>query len=139
MTHPTDAMVEQVARALAPLAWAALGLADTLVHQNRRKASLNHARAAIAAYEAALKEAGLVVVPREPTPAMLCAEHPSRIDGAISLEEYTARAVWESMIAAGQPAPIGGEYRRPNADLKHGMRGMLAAASPAPKDTKEGE
>jgi len=63
---PTDAMVEQVARALAPLAWAALGLADTLAHQNRRKASLNHARAAIAAYEAALSEAGLVVVPNKP-------------------------------------------------------------------------
>ena len=42
-------MVERVARALAPLAWAALGTGDTLAHENRRKASLRHAKAAIEA------------------------------------------------------------------------------------------
>jgi hypothetical protein len=45
----SDSMIERVARALAPLAWAALGLADTLAHKNRRAASLRHARAAIEA------------------------------------------------------------------------------------------
>lgn len=48
MTNPTS-MVEKVARALAPLSWAALGLADTLAHKNRRTASIRHARAAILA------------------------------------------------------------------------------------------
>jgi len=42
-------MVERVARALAPVAWAALGTGDTLANQSRRTASLRHARAAIAA------------------------------------------------------------------------------------------
>lgn len=51
-------MVERVARALAPLSWAALGLADTLAHKNRRTASLRHARAAIEAM-------------RDPTDAMV--------------------------------------------------------------------
>lgn len=39
--------VERVARALAPSSWAALGTGDTLAHQNRRTASLRHARKAI--------------------------------------------------------------------------------------------
>jgi hypothetical protein len=45
----TISLDEHVARAIAPLAWAALGLADTLAQENRRTASLRHARAAIAA------------------------------------------------------------------------------------------
>lgn len=39
--------LEQVARALAPLSWAALGVGDSGAHKNRRTASLRHARAAI--------------------------------------------------------------------------------------------
>jgi hypothetical protein len=42
-------VVERVARALAPLAWAALGTGDTLQQKNRRTASIRHARAAIEA------------------------------------------------------------------------------------------
>lgn len=41
--------LEEVARALAPIAWAALGASDTLAHKNRRTASLKHAKAAMTA------------------------------------------------------------------------------------------
>lgn len=61
MTIPNE-MVERGARAIAPLAWAALGTGDTLAQANRRKASLRHARAAL---EAALS--GHVVGWREIT------------------------------------------------------------------------
>lgn len=44
-------VVERVARALAPAAWAALGTADTLAQKNRRQASLRHAKKAIAAMD----------------------------------------------------------------------------------------
>lgn len=53
---------ETIARALAPVAWAALGLADTLAQKNRRTASLRHADAVLRALDAA----GLVVVPTDP-------------------------------------------------------------------------
>lgn len=46
MTIPS--MRERIARAIAPTAWAALGLADTLAQQNRRTASLRHADAVLA-------------------------------------------------------------------------------------------
>lgn len=52
---------ETIARAVAPVAWAALGLADTLAQKNRRTASLRHADAVLRA----LDEARLVVVPKE--------------------------------------------------------------------------
>lgn len=42
-------IVERIARALAPSSWTALGTGDTLAHQNRRTASLRHARKAIEA------------------------------------------------------------------------------------------
>ncbi len=48
--------IEAVARALAPMAWAALGTGDTLAQKNRRQASLRHASAAILAFTAALRE-----------------------------------------------------------------------------------
>jgi cobalamin biosynthesis protein CbiD len=51
-------MIENVARALAPIAWAALGTGDTLAQVSRRTASLRHARAAI---EAQRNSAGDVV------------------------------------------------------------------------------
>lgn len=51
---------ETIARALAPIAWAALGLADTLAQKNRRTASLRHADAVLRALDAA----GLAVVPK---------------------------------------------------------------------------
>jgi hypothetical protein len=37
---------------------------------------------------------------RNPTDAMLGAEHSTRIDGASSLPPYSAKAVWQSMIDA---------------------------------------
>lgn len=49
---------ETIARAVAPVAWAALGLADTLAQKNRRTASLRHADAVLRALDAA----GLAVV-----------------------------------------------------------------------------
>lgn len=49
-------LLEAVARSIAPLSWAALGLADTLAHKNRRTASLRQARAALLAACAKLKE-----------------------------------------------------------------------------------
>jgi len=42
-------MREKIARALAPLAWAALGTGDTLSQKNRRTASLRHADAVLTA------------------------------------------------------------------------------------------
>lgn len=44
-----QSMVERVARAIAPAAWEALGIGDTLACKNRRIASERHARRAIAA------------------------------------------------------------------------------------------
>jgi hypothetical protein len=41
--------VEKAARALAPLAWSALGTGDTAAQANRRKASLRHAASALRA------------------------------------------------------------------------------------------
>jgi len=58
---------ETIARALAPVAWAALGLADTLAQKNRRTASLRHADAVLRALDAA----GLAVVPKEAVGAMI--------------------------------------------------------------------
>lgn len=45
----TEEVVEAAARALAPIAWAALGTGDTLAQKNRRTASVRHARAALTA------------------------------------------------------------------------------------------
>lgn len=59
--------IERVARALAPLAWRALGLCDTLAQENRRKASLRHAEQALTALRPGDElPNGLVVVPNEP-------------------------------------------------------------------------
>jgi|SRR6185312_14476669 len=105
---PTDAMVEKVAR--ASFATDPLSLVydwRDILPEARTKRRLD-ARSAIAAYEAALNEAGLAVVPREPTREMLAAADPTMGDIAWR---------WEQMAAF---------YRR-----------MLAAASPAPKDTKQ--
>lgn len=44
-----EELVEAMARALAPLAWASPETNDTLAQVNRRKASLKHARAALTA------------------------------------------------------------------------------------------
>lgn len=42
-----EELVEAAARAIAPIAWAALGTGDTLAQLNRRKASLRHAEMAL--------------------------------------------------------------------------------------------
>lgn len=61
--------LEVMARAIAPLAWKALGLCDTLAQENRRKASLRHAEAALTAYESHLHASKMAVVPSPPPPA----------------------------------------------------------------------
>jgi len=112
---PSDEIIETMARAFAPLAWAALGTGDTLAHLNRRKASMRHARAALSAAEAA----GWVMVPAAPTAAMIIAaetaiddhkdsDFSSAIDGSrYSYTYFTAgveKAVWDAMLAAaGEP------------------------------------
>lgn len=47
----SNEMIERVARAIAPQAWANVGIVgrDTLAQSSRRKASLKHAKAAIQA------------------------------------------------------------------------------------------
>lgn len=83
-------MIERVARALAPLAWAALGTGDTLAHANRRKASGRHARAAILAMQQA-------------TPSMVKAvdDHPDYLGyGDDSLEW-----IWRVMCTAALESP----------------------------------
>ncbi len=86
-----DNKVEQVARAIAanfydPSDW-------------NSKFCLDCARAAIAAHEAALKEAGYVIVPREPTEAM-------RVEGSCfggfdgEWQRDNTIAIWRAMIDA---------------------------------------
>lgn len=124
---PADAMVEQVARAIyeeAPMgnfAWANINHA-----KYERKA-----RAAIAAYKAALQETGLVVVPRADLEraAVALDDWATVYADDMSDEKHVAEAktrvgeygVLSYIIGARQP-----------------LDDALAAASPAPKDTKEG-
>lgn len=76
MTEQT--LIERVARALAPMAWAALGSGDTFAQKARRTASMRHARAAIEAM-------------KQPTDAMLSATEGHSDDPA---------TVWMTMIDA---------------------------------------
>lgn len=62
-----EKLIEAMAKALAPKAWGPLTEGSYLAQDNRRKASLKHARAALAA----AREAGYAVVPAEPTEAMV--------------------------------------------------------------------
>jgi len=80
-------IVERVARALAPVAWAALGTGDTLANQSRRTASLRHARAAIAAM-------------REPDSRMIEAGWINARDVDGNPSDDNAVACWEAMIDA---------------------------------------
>jgi hypothetical protein len=80
-------LVEAIAREIAPLAWAALGMADTLAQKNRRTASLKHAAAALSAIE----REGWKVVPVEPTMDMCRAYGPDFLVNG---------AVWQAMLAA---------------------------------------
>jgi hypothetical protein len=64
-----DDLVERLAKKLAPKAWATLGYPpghDTPATQNRRTASLRHARAVLSSLHAA----GLRIVPEKPTEAI---------------------------------------------------------------------
>lgn len=89
-------MIERVARALAPLAWATLGLSDTLANQATRTASLRRARAAIKAM-------------REPTEAMRqCGVHgqwSGVIEGIPEDERDAATSLWQAMIDAALAEP----------------------------------
>ncbi len=58
---------------------------------------ISDARTAIAAHEAALAEAGYVIVPREPTEAMIEA-------GAPYQSEAVLRCAWRAMVEAGAPS-----------------------------------
>lgn len=67
-----DERIEAIARAIAPKAWATVGQvgADTLANQNRRTASIRHARAAINAAYPELAAGTHWIAPREMTREM---------------------------------------------------------------------
>lgn len=93
----SESLVERVARALDPLAWAALGLADTEKLAFRRKRSMEQAVVAIRAM-------------REPTEAMLEAGalmigggpdwRPGRTEAVIASYRETADSCHTAMIDA---------------------------------------
>lgn len=64
-------LTEVLARAIAPLDWVRLGLADTKASAMRREQAVDYAKRCLAALDAA----GYQIVPKEPTPAMLDAVH----------------------------------------------------------------
>jgi hypothetical protein len=76
-------MVKRIARILEPQAWAALGIGDTLIYENRRISSLRKAALAIAAM-------------REPTEAMIEASN-REWDGRMS---HRSSGAWQAMIDA---------------------------------------
>ena len=88
-------MVEKVARALDPRAWKPENMvptkAITSAMHTRRQSSCISARTAIAAHESALKEMGLVIVPREPTAEMMITGARS-IGKSMNIENHTERA-----------------------------------------------
>lgn len=68
----------------------------------REAEARDYARAAISAHKAALADAGLVIVPREPTEAMLRAGsiHRLPLRGEIGLPSSDAAEAWRAMIEA---------------------------------------
>lgn len=84
-----DDMVERVARALAPIAWAALETGDTLAQQSRRTASLRHAKTVLEAI-------------REPTEVMV-SEGYCEAGGT----DVDTRKVWQFMIDAALGNTVG--------------------------------
>lgn len=102
-------LVERLAKTLEPLAWAALGLHDTLAQKSRRIASERKAEAVLSELDAL----GLAIMPREAS------------DGEI---EAGARAICEAEgmnpdgeLVEGQPDWI---YR--TAEARGARRAMLA-------------
>jgi RNase P/RNase MRP subunit POP5 len=99
MPDPTPEEIERVARAMfddderdrhatskiAPMVWPAIGA----IYQDCWK---SRARAAIVAYEAALVEAGMVRVPREPTGQM--------IDAVVEQQLVDPTEIWPAMVDA---------------------------------------
>lgn len=80
-------VLERVARALEPQAWAALGTGDTLAYKNRRVSSLRKARAAIEAI-------------REPTEEMMQAACDAAFQPVSLTSEEAYELGWRSMIDA---------------------------------------
>lgn len=97
---------EAVARAYAPIAWAALGAGDTRRHMERRATSLRHADDAFRAIEMA----GFAVVPREATTEMLDAAGSAFLDAT--------------------QAHVPGDLPEVNRPFRRFYRAMLAAAPP---------
>ena len=89
---------ERVARALAEI----IGTPAPWDELNREARSVwrSYAAAAIAAHKAALADEGLVIVPREPTEAMLNAAR-----GDFAGAELLAIAFWQAMIKALEAEP----------------------------------
>ena len=113
MTDP--ATVEKVARALEKLMGPVVGspeyLADPVkrarAEKRLRDAAMSQALAALAAHEAAIKEAGMAVVPREPTEAMVWAGDEAAQTCIVDDPCGKAGAhVWADMIAASEAADL---------------------------------
>lgn len=65
-----------------------------------------HYEAAIAAYLASMEEGGFVLVPRDPTEAMLEAGHDEIVIGVETTPNFAivASEVWDAMLAAAKDA-----------------------------------
>ena len=90
MTDTVPPKVESVARALAGASTAGVKDPATVLRI--------YARAAIEAHETALADAGLVIVPREPTEAML------RASRSVDYEEKSRSNSYRAMIRAALEA-----------------------------------
>ncbi len=92
MTEEAATMRERIARAMEPLAWAALRACDTLVAQNRRAASLRQADRVLDAM-------------LEPTDGMLeegAYLTPNSQGGGGPVQPEVTRAIWQEMITAAK-------------------------------------
>lgn len=107
---PTQAAIEAAARAIDPDIWRddlpIPTRSDTVAFHSRRQRSIADATAAIEAYRAAMREAGYVEVPVEPTPEMTKAAAAAmspghRPDRWVSCSEKHAIR-YRAMIAAGK-------------------------------------
>ena len=96
----TRELVERVARAIYPGAWAERAV-PSFVLDAAREESLVCAHNALAA----IADAGFAVVPREPTREMLAAGADVEGMDFLSIQSKTAAECWDAMVLAAAPKP----------------------------------
>lgn len=103
----SDQIEERVARAIYERkhghlkncwGWDDSGLDDE--HPGARRNYINTATAAIKEHTAALAEGGYVIVPREPTEAMVDVVYGAARPWPVSLTRLHAEKIWKAMIEA---------------------------------------